>query len=307
MTQRLVNNNPSSVTAVDVCILVSGTNTMPSSIDKLIQQLSSDLDNQFIAAGVGNKAGNRNRFCLIQFGAKNGNTRARLIRVDGSEFFISNNVNISRSELSWDGYVADGYEALEYTINNVPFRDNLSVQRGIVLITDTGRSVLADRVNLTDSVLLRLLEQSNITLDVIANLTVGSDEEEHFLGLLDYQTKVFYKEGLTHVVENEEVNITSAHGNTLTSYAELAFRTGGGAWLLGPLYDSARTTSYSNHLEGFAIGYVSSRSYLQSNVCELCLCATDKEDRPSLSCKRASNQRSCLQCLGRDEQQVFEY
>ncbi len=288
---QLVENEPLLIDSVDICLLVSGTATMPFS-QKWIQFLSNSLNKQFMAAGVGSQTGNENRFCVIQFGSRNEDIRARIITVNGDVFFDAETVSKTRADLKRNGHVADGYEAIEFTINNIPFRKSLNVAKGIILVTDTGRSVLADRVNLTKPIVSYLLQKSNISLDVISNISVQS-ESDHILGMLDYHTKVVYQNGVTRIDDHEQVKIVSSHGDTLSSYAELAFHTGGGAWLLGSFYGDIKNLLYRDYIKGIAIEYVNSRSYLKSNVCEICSCGK-KEGNVSVLCLRPSNQRNCL-------------
>ena len=288
---QLAYNDPSSITSVDLCLVISGTTTMPFS-EKWVQFLSTSLNNKFKAVGIGSQTGNENRFCVIQFGGRSEDLRARIIKVDDKVFFDADIVKETRSELKRNGYVADGYEALEFAINNIPFRDSLSVAKGFILVTDTGRSMLADRVNLTKPIISHLLEEKNITLDVISNINVES-QLDRVLGILDYHTKVVYKNGVTYIEDNEQVKIVSSHGDSLTSYAELAFHTGGGAWLLDTLYEDIKSLSYKDYINGIAIEYVNSRSYLKSNVCEICSCVSEKSE-PLLKCERPNNQRHCL-------------
>ena len=287
---HLVDNpKVSSINSVDICFAISGISSMPLS-ERWIPLLSTALDSRFKAAGIGSETGYENRFCVIQFGARN--TRAKIIKVNDSVFFDSTNTGGARSELRQNGNVADGYEAVEFAINSVPFRSSRTVARGIILVSDTGRATLADRVNLTTPLMSRLLEESNVTLDVISNMRVQSSDK--VLGLLDYFTKVVYENDSVNVkTDDVAVDIIGSHGNTLTNYAELAFRSGGGAWLIDPLYLESSSDEYKDNVAGVAMGYVNSRNYLQTESCQVCMCLEDG----SLTCYKPVNQRSCQYCI----------
>lgn len=296
---RLVNNNYSSlITSLDLCFVISGVNTMPSS-DRWVQHFAADIDEQFKAAEIGVEAGNRNRFCVIHFGAKNEPDKPKSIEVNGHVFFSSDEIGNTRSALKSNGYFGDGYKALEYAINNIPFRDDQHVAKSIILFSDTGRSVLADNVGLTKPLLLSLLDHSNITLDVVTNLT--TPYSNNTLGFLDYHTIVSDNNEHTHINRtNGEIAITGSHGDSLSSYADLAFQMGGGAWLMEIMY-SKGVKSYRDRVTQLAKAYVDSRRYLKNNTCQVCSCG----EGSVLSCSVPRNQQSCLTCL--DQKNVREF
>ena len=300
VTPRLVENL-NTATSVDICFVVSGTTTMPAS-EKWIQNLATKLDSQFKESGVGVQSSNRNRFCVVQFGARKEGMRAHSIKLRGLIFYHSENVTDTRSQLKRNGNVADGYEALKYTIDNVPFREDPSVGKGIILVTDTGRSVLADQINLTTPIMARLLQSSNISLDVVVDMSIHSISGGA-LGMLDYSTTVINGNGGTSTRE-EEVKVTSSHGDTLTSYVDLAFQTGGGAWLLSYLRLDVKSTEYREYINGFAAGYVDNHDYMKFNICKVCSCSPENEN--SLTCSRPSNQRACHSCIEKGEKKVIK-
>ena len=49
-----------------------------------------------------------------------------------------------RAQLLNAGLHEDGYQAIEFALNNVPFRDSPFVAKNIILITDEGRTTIPD-------------------------------------------------------------------------------------------------------------------------------------------------------------------
>lgn len=55
----------------------------------------------------------------------------------------------AQAQLTTVGLVEDGYEAVHFALENVPFRNSPFIARNILLITDEGRSVIPEGVNIS--------------------------------------------------------------------------------------------------------------------------------------------------------------
>ena len=55
----------------------------------------------------------------------------------------------AQAQLVTEGLNEDGYEAIHFALENVPFRSSPLIARNLMLITDEGRSVIPEGVNIT--------------------------------------------------------------------------------------------------------------------------------------------------------------
>ena len=270
-----------------------------------MQYLATSIDNELMSKGIGLEEGARNMFCVVQFGAKGKEIRANLLSIEGNVFFRASEAPDFRRELKRNGFAADGYEAIEYTLNHVPFRNNSEIAKSIILGTNTGRSTLSDKANLTKSFMLQRLKESNVTLDVVVNVTL--QEEDHhtsinqtrtLIGLLDYSHGLLLESnGKGFPVVSNNILITGSHGTTISDYVALAFESGGSAWRIGFFHNDSFKSEEANAV---AKVYVENRWYTQSRVCQVC----SWEDKDMEVCFQPQNQRLCKQCANETAKNV---
>ena len=55
----------------------------------------------------------------------------------------------AQTQLVTQGLDEDGYEAIHFALNNVPFRNSPFIAKNILLITDEGRTIIPEGVNIT--------------------------------------------------------------------------------------------------------------------------------------------------------------
>ena len=55
----------------------------------------------------------------------------------------------AQAQLVTSGRIEDGYEAIQFVLNNVPFRNSPFIAKNILLITDEGRTVIPEGQNIT--------------------------------------------------------------------------------------------------------------------------------------------------------------
>ncbi len=91
----------------------------------------------------------RNRYCLVGFGSfipfRSGHFRP----VNGMACYSASNFPQAQSQLVTQGLMEDGWEALKFALDNVPFRNNPFIARNILLITDEGREEISEGASIT--------------------------------------------------------------------------------------------------------------------------------------------------------------
>lgn len=90
----------------------------------------------------------RNRYCLIGFGSVDELLSAHFRTVDGMACYSAAQFPRAQTQLVTVGFNEDGYEAIQFALDNVPFRDSVFIARNILLITDEGRTVIPEGENL---------------------------------------------------------------------------------------------------------------------------------------------------------------
>ena len=91
----------------------------------------------------------------------------------------------SSAQLINAGFYEDGYEAIDFALRNVPFRESPFIAKNIILITDEGRSVIPEGENITRSSTQTALEQDSILLNVVvmADYQLGKEPDRTVLGV----------------------------------------------------------------------------------------------------------------------------
>lgn len=104
--------------------------------------LRADLPHCFLSPqGVGDGAV-RNRYCPIAFGGFAEQEQAHFLPVDGQLCFPVADFPRARAQLKNEGLREDGYQAIRFALDNVPFRENPFIAKNMILITDEGRTVI---------------------------------------------------------------------------------------------------------------------------------------------------------------------
>ena len=280
--------------SMDICFIISATHTMSQT---WIQTLATLLDQRLQDRGVGGKEGEKNRFCIVQFGAKGSGIKARLLKTDNDQYFMtSDNISSTYKNLRNDGYIADGYEALEFVLSSVPFRDSPSVKKSVVMATDSGRTILADKVGLTSPVMEQLIGEAGISLDVLVNFTLSHLNNNEPIGILDYASAVVQDENASYQIVPGRVNVLSSHGNTMEAYVNLSLKTGGRVWTIQTVKDDN-----ASHITSLVSAMIGNWVFLEDTECEECFCASDQN---GTKCAAANNQRECRQCVNRTLSEV---
>lgn len=278
--------------AVDMCLVISAASSMSNS-HRWLQIMVPVLDGQLLTLGIGTGE-QKNRYCLVMFGGHGSYVTARFLQVDGQIFFPFQRFAYARRQLKRTGSVADGYEAIKFTVLNAPFRESLSVAKIVLLVTDKERNVLPSQTNLTREAILHLLYSNSVTMDTIVSIHLemeGASSAHDILGLHGYnQASLVLPQGGFEISSNRTVLFTQAAGQTINDYVALSLALRSSSWSL----DLLDNEDY-NTLLSFANAFTTVHNILPAapiEVCEKCRCGVG----PELVCEQPVDQDQC-RCL----------
>ncbi len=115
--------------------------------------------------GVGN-GDVQNRYCLIGFGSIPPLRNAHFRSVDGMACYPASDFSRAQSQLVTLGFSEDGYEAIQFALDNVPFRNSPFIAKNILLITDEGRTVIPEGENFTRESIEQALKVSQMLIQL---------------------------------------------------------------------------------------------------------------------------------------------
>ena len=279
--------------AVDLCLVVSTVSSMSES-HVWLQTAVPVLDGHLLTLGIGTGPQTKNRYCLVMFG---GNSVTRFIQVNGQIFFSYNSFFQARrqlSRISGTGTVADGYEAIEFAVNNAPFREDANVAKFIVLVTDSERTRPPVRPDLTREVMYQMLYTHDIILDTVVSISLQLAADHTNRTVLGYhgyhEASVLESDGGYEMSKNQSVLFSQVAGQTIADYVTLSLALGRSSWPLGLLDDADYNTilSFANaftHAHGL-------HPALPVEVCERCECG----EGGRITCQEPEDQELC-RCL----------
>jgi hypothetical protein len=276
-----------SIKSMDICLLISGMKHMSS---RWIQPLGVSLDAQLKERGIGMEK--RNRFCFIQFGARGIDIRAKFVdQFEG--FYGSDQLGLIRKALKSNGFVADGYQAIQFALDNVPFRTDPDVGKSIILVTNAGRTSLATSSNLTLIPMRDMLLKSNFSIDVIVNMTLPQTaigfNSSHLMGYSSADSSSYTTSSIS------TLPVSQSHSNTLSSYVGLSLESNGGVWTLDAIKDTNASL-----ISALSVAMVNGWSILDDTSCHACscnnICTTPILQSSCKSCVNSTSKK-CLQSM----------
>lgn len=96
--------------------------------------------------------------------------------VNGQSCFTAAEFSQARVQLANAGLREDGYEALKFALDNVPFRrNNPFVAKNMILITDEGRNVIPQGENITRQSIEADLRRNGVLLNVVVQANYQVD------------------------------------------------------------------------------------------------------------------------------------
>lgn len=228
-----------SAESADFLFIVDESGSMSGEHTWLANTIDS-LDTALEAKGL-----HSNRYGLIGFGGSYypGEPFARAIDMDlvtpgiqqfGTTSIFANSTN----QLMTSGGYEDGYQAIDYAINNYLFRDDAALN--VVLITDEDRDYGLEGSNGFDfNNILSILQGKNALLNAVVNFGFQDGNNLNSIGV-DSQGNAFVADGAGGFTRSTGGVATTGSGTTKTDYIDLAWATGnstigGAAWNLNLL------------------------------------------------------------------------
>jgi hypothetical protein len=211
----------SAEAAVDIMFVVDESCSMYGE-HVWIGNMVTYLDSELISAGQ-----TSNRFALVGFGAgySYGGLEGHRHLVGGRDWGTAAQLSAATGGLVANGAIEDGWEAIDFGLNNYYFRSDAITN--IILITDEDRDPVGP--GLTYDKMLSKLTARNIKLNVLVDCGFQDGTGALALGV--------GADGSAYMVEDFGGYTSSSGGvmvapyyNTGECYVELAWATGGTAW-----------------------------------------------------------------------------
>ena len=297
----------SGVKAIDLCLVVSAAVTMAGS-QRWTQSAIAHLEESLRATGIGSSEEYPNRYCLTMFGSRGRFLTARFLEVEDEIFFPASKFFMARRQLKRNGDVADGYQAVEFTALNAPFREDPNIAKVIVLVTDMGRSVLAASANLTREVLSDILHNRGLMFNVVVATDINVTDGPHSTRLTDtvlgihgdFGSAIVLRDNGDYEIVNGSLSFKNSAGNTIYDYITLAVAMDGCAWPIRLLREESEST-----LASFSAAFIDHHFMPLQNftVCEKCICVQDRHGA-TLDCQQPLNQELCYCLVNRSALEV---
>jgi hypothetical protein len=219
-----------SVTA-DVVIIVDESGSMNTE-HAWIPGMVSTLDTALVGAGV-----TGNRYALVGFGSPSHDPApdppyesAHKHLLGGSDWTLTpSDFTNPNPSLALDGGTEDGWEAIDYALNNYTFRTEAGLN--FILITDEERD---DTVPLTYSGVLAALQSKNVLLNTVVDATFKDGTNTQALGI-DGSSLAYIADGSGGYITSSGGYAESGYSTTIADYVNLGLDTGGASWDLNQL------------------------------------------------------------------------
>jgi len=226
-----VSGIASAATTADIIFVVDESGSMGGDHVWLTGMVTT-LDTNLQTAGVTN-----NRYALVGYGTStaghavgghihdlDGTAGAPLLDW-GTATDLQNNAGLVTF-----GATEDGWEAIDYALNNLTVRTTAGLN--VILVTDEDRDNYGSN-SLTYAGVLGSLNNADAILNVVVNANFADASSLVALGL-NGDGDAYTKSGTTYTTSNPG-SVTYAYGNTQTAYIDMAWATSGAAWSINQL------------------------------------------------------------------------
>ena len=290
-TQQLVG-----VAALDIVVIVSAAR---DNLDhqRWLQIAIPNMEILLKSLGIGADVTMPNRYCLVQFGGRAIFSTAKFITVNSQKFSPASSFVIARRQLVRIGSYADGYDAINFTLRNAPFRNASNVAKLVVMVTNHRRTVLNNQANLTRNIIGNLLRDTEVFFSVIVatNISVISTtlpSHTPVIGLTSYHQGVITGRNWSYEFVDGKAVLQSNKGEIVRDYVVLALNVGGMAWSLDVLQQE-NTTVVKSFLGAMISGHgIQAEGTVE--VCQRCWCVEEEGGVCRREeCEVASNQDDC--------------
>lgn len=191
--------------------------------DFLEQTVIDKLDADLATAGVTNRS-----YGVIGYGGK-----PATARTVGPGLTDAAGAKINLGALNTSGGFEDGYQAIDYALNNLNFTSGAAIN--FILVTDEDRDVTSG-TSFTTAGMLAALKSSKILLNaVISNPFTSTSANASEVIELSEDGTAYVADGMGGYITDTGGTVGNGAGTTEADYAELALDTGGAAWNLNLL------------------------------------------------------------------------
>ncbi len=230
-----VSDVQAQTTSTQFVFLVDESGSMGGE-QTFLQTFVPNLDTQLATSGVTTR-----QYGLIGFGSSSVN--ARQLNVGGSQFGTAAEFATAVPNLLLDGSIEDGYQAIQYALDNYVFNNSTNTRRVLVLVTDE------DRDN-TSSPTFTSLEMALINAGIsLSGILSQSIEESKETALGASSTQTFLDTNNDGVPETSgPPTFTGAAGTTFEDYTQLILNVPGGC-----VADLDQLRAGGNAADAFAI------------------------------------------------------
>ena len=231
-----------SLRSADVVVIVDESGSMQGEqqwLGTMIPQLDTALESEGLTG---------NRFGLVGFGSYNysdsSHDLGRSVPVGGANFGTAAEFASASNNLLVNGWLEDGYSAIDFALNNYSFRESAAVN--FILVTDEDRDDGNSSLNFTN-ILAGLQRGTEDTKDdVLLNAVVNANFENNAIGV-NSEANAYTADGsggyTTTILPSSSGIVTSGFGTTETDYVDLALASGGAAWNLNQLRSGGSTAA----------------------------------------------------------------
>lgn len=222
-------------------------------LPSMIAALESGLNN----AGVGDAA-DPNRYGTVGYGTglhagSPGSVQGAHRHLDaggsdgtaGDEWQAAGDYGNTTPGFVTSGGYEDGYEAIEFFLNNYSLRAGAATN--VILVTDEDRDFgIGLSPNHSYDTVLAALNGANALLNAVVNAQLRCADGSVALGI-DAAGNCYVADGLGGFIKGAGGIAIGGSGNTVADYVDLALATGGAAWDLNQLRAGGLTaTSFTN-------------------------------------------------------------
>jgi hypothetical protein len=223
-----------AATTADVLFVVDESGSMAGE-HAWIAAMVTSLDAALGTAGV-----TGNQYGLVGFGSVHAGgyyQQGHKHAVGGGDWGNAAQMSTAAGTLTASGGFEDGYQAIDYALNNYAFRAGAALN--VILITDEDRDITPG-VSLSAASILSALQAKNALLNAVVDNAFGSDAGA---ALGRTTTEAYVADGSGGFTVAGSPTTGAGFGTTATDYVDLATATGGAAWNLNDLRAGGQTAA----------------------------------------------------------------
>ncbi len=275
------------------------------------------IESHLRALGIGIEPGSLNRYCLIRFGGRGSYLSTRFIKIDNQIFFPAESFFEARRQLRHIGATADGYQAIDFALRHIPFRNESSVTKMVIFVGNSERTPLSTHSHITMDTIESLLRNSSVLFNAIlrADMSVlttvvvagaTSTLTNRVLGLASHERGFLVGGNYSYSAITGKSVVTSNKRNLVRDFANLTLASGGLLWSLNMLLRENVTI-----IESFVGAMLSEQdlhAIQEKEVCERCWCKEGEGqqgcEEGEMECEVPTDQSLCSCLVARSPSEV---